>query len=90
MSKINLMKQKGGEEKKGVDDDPQAAQQSIDYMNMLHSLEESMLKDLSGKSDMFFSIIKGELLLSIHRELDRKISYLILETKTNVNSFSQS
>ena len=90
MSKINLMKQKGGEEKKGVDDEPQAAQQSIDYMNMLHSLEESMLKDLSGKSDMFFSIIKGELLLSIHRELDRKISYLILETKTNVNSFSQS
>ena len=58
------MKQKGGEEKKGVDDEPQAAQQSIDYMNMLHSLEESMLKDLSGKSDMFFSIIKGELLLS--------------------------
>ena len=57
------MKQKGGEEKKGVDDEPQAAQQSIDYMNMLHSLEESMLKDLSGKSDMFFSIIKGELLL---------------------------
>ena len=63
MSKINLIKQKEGEEKNGVDDEPQASQQSIDYVNMLHSLEESMLKDLSGKSDMLLSIIKGELVL---------------------------
>jgi len=63
MSEINLIKQKEGEEKNGVDDEPQAAQQSIDYVNMLHSLEESMLKDLSGKSDMLLSIIKGELVL---------------------------
>ena len=63
MSEINLIKPKEGEEKNGVDDEPQASQQSIDYVNMLHSLEESMLKDLSGKSDMLLSIIKGELVL---------------------------
>ena len=62
MSEINLIKQKEGEEKNGVDDEPQASQQSIDYVNMLHSLEESMLKDLSGKSDMLFSISKIRLM----------------------------
>ena len=31
------MKQKEEEEKNGVDDEPQAAQQSIDYMNNEHA-----------------------------------------------------
>ena len=62
MSEVNLMKQKEGEEQKEVDDKLQAAQQSIDSNNMFHSLEESMLKDQTDKTNIMISIIKGLLL----------------------------
>ena len=61
MSEINLMKKKEGEEKKGVDDKPHAAQQRIDCKNMLHSEKESTLKDQTDKNNMLINIIKGEL-----------------------------
>ena len=62
MSEVNLMKQKEGEEQKEVDDKLQAAQQSIDSNNKFYSLEESMLKDQTDKTNIMISIIKGVLL----------------------------
>ena len=59
MSEINLMKLMEEEEQKGGDDQLNTDQQSIDSINILHTLDKSMPKD---KTDMLSSIIKGELL----------------------------